>query len=213
VPATPNAATTTAVFAPNKPIHPEQSPRPSSSRHTTRHSFGGILGAWTAVDFGSLPATTFAFGGALGVTYGGLRAETTLGFWLPQDQAFEKGSTASATAHFGMTANVTKLCLELWHSGGTTISPCAGVQTARRHASAPSLTDSHPTSAWDWSLVPGLLGTIYLTKALAFRLNLDVLFPFRRPGFGFYEETQRTEVFRPAKAQWRTVGGLEWRFF
>jgi hypothetical protein len=184
----------------DQPENPASKPSPLA--------LGGIVAAWAAFDYGSLPKPSAAFGGAIGLSYGPWRVETSLGWWWPRDKAFLAGSTAK----FHMVAGAGKLCLRLWRTHAVAISPCAGVQAAYLNGTASGLSDPQSPARWDLSAVSALLGNYYITESLSFRLNLEALFPWNRPKFGFLEQGEPVEVFRPAQVQFRAAGGLELHF-
>src|SRR5664280_893816 len=66
------------------PIGPPQSPALAA-----RPRPSGLIAAWAAADYGSLPSVTQALGGSLGLLYGPWRGEASFGWWQPQSKTLD----------------------------------------------------------------------------------------------------------------------------
>ena len=180
----------------------------NSTRTVSRMRAYGLLGAWAAIDDGSLPSVTEAFGGSLGLLYGPWRGETTFGGWLSRNH---RDPQSSYNGDFSKIAGSARVCLAALTAARFSLGPCAGAELARVSGigNAPLTRTQRPPVA---SAQAAALGTVAITEALAVRLDLDVSFPLKRPTFGFtYQQVDRT-LFRPDWAALLVSAGIEWRF-
>lgn len=186
-------------------------PRPSTAFRFPR--LGAAALAWGAVDYGSLPSLTGAFGGAVGLLVGRGRFELGMGYYLPRNRDFDSGGVKPVSATFSLWETDARGCVSLARNARFAMGPCAGFQLARRRASAPALADPQTLRTWDLTLLTGLDANYSLTRSLGIRGDLDFLWALAQPRFGFLSDGEPIEVFRPAKAQIRLRFGLELRFF
>jgi hypothetical protein len=183
------------------------------ARGAPRPKASGIIAAWAALDYGSLPSGTEVLGGALGLTYGPWRAETLLGAWLPQSKVVGGTLYPQDGGQFDKLAGSAKLCRTAWSPARFALSTCAGFELARLSGTGQHLQGTQTRHSLVPSPQAALLGIFGLTNVLAFRLDLDVSFPLNRPKFGFYSPGQQeNEIFQPQWYSLRAAAGFEVHF-
>ena len=152
-------------------------PTPSGSRMRA----SGFVGAWAALDSGSLPSVTEAFGGSLGLLYGPWRGETSFGAWLSKHQRSNQSDYPSASGEFGKIAGRARACLTVLAVGRFAVGPCAGVELSQLSGKASAaLTGATPQYRQIAAAEGAALATLRLGDVLAVRLDLDVLLPLKR---------------------------------
>ena len=182
-------------------------------RSPSRMRASGFVGAWVAIDSGSLPSVTEAFGGSLGLVYGPWRGETSFVDWLPKSQSSNQADYPQATGEFTKIAGRARLCLMALAAGRLGLGPCAGVELARLSGKGNAyLTGPPPRPDWVTSADVGAIGLIKLADVLAVRLDLDVLVPLKRTEFTYEYQQQVRSLFRPAQVATRGSAGIELYF-
>jgi hypothetical protein len=182
-------------------------------QNPSRMRASGFVGAWAAIDSGSLPSVTEAFGGSLGLVYGPWRGETSFVDWLPKSQSSNQADYRQATGEFTKIAGRARLCLMALAAGRLGLGPCAGVELARLSGKANEyLTGEPPPHSWFMSADVGAIGLIKLADVLAVRLDLDVLISLKRTEFSYSYQDQPRSLFRPAQVATRGSAGIELYF-
>ena len=181
-----------------------------------------VVAGWVAIDSGALPSVSEAFGASLGLVYGPWRGEMSFGYWLTQSETLAANLNAStnpnARGSFGKVAGSAKLCAEVWAPAPIAVSPCAGLELAWLSGEGnQSVPGSQTRREKVVSPEAGLLGIIALSKAVAGRLNLDVLFPLNRPTFGIYRQNgtpnlEEIPVHKPSFPALLVGAGVELHF-
>lgn len=173
----------------------------------------GTVSGWVAIDGGSLPSAAVVYGGAVGLSYGRWRAETSLGFWVPQDKTDERFGTPGPGGRFSVLAGGLRLCAELWQRGALGLGPCVGVEVERWSAAGNAqLAVADVTRLWSASALLSLLATLQATSRLGFRLDLQAAAASARPQFGFSQYGEQIALFQPDRLLWRAGAGAELRF-
>jgi len=184
-------------------------PMPSASRMRAL----GFVGAWAALDSGSLPSVTEAFGGSLGLLYGPWRGETSFGAWLPKNRRSNQSDYPLASGEFGKVAGRARACLAALAVGRFAVGPCAGVELSRLSGKASAaLTGATPPYRLVAAADAAALATLRLGDVLAVRLDLDVLIPLKRPTFGYEYQNTDQSLFRPDPVALRAATGIELYF-
>ena len=214
-PAPPPASSTPRNPIPRETNNPKQliAPPvpPSSARSASRMPVSGFVGAWAAIDYGSLPGVTEAFGGSLGFVYGPWRGETLFGGWLSKSKVMDQPPYSNAGGDFGKLAGSARLCLTVWAPQRFGLAPCAGLELARMSGvGSQALTKTQRTTMI--SPEAGLLGTLSLTDIFALRFGMDVSFPLNRPTFGFGYQREQQTLFLPSRAILTATAGVEMHF-
>ncbi len=141
--------------------------------------------AHLGIESGSLPGAAAVAGVAVGVKFGGLRAQIGGAWWTPSDQQMLGTSNPSAGASVSLIAGRASACLELWRSSRLACGPCLGLELGV--ISAETIGEiSHPGGrSFRW-VAPTLsaLGTVDLLRdRLAVRWEAGAAVATSRPVF------------------------------
>jgi hypothetical protein len=123
-------------------------------------------------------------------------------------------TTGSAPGgRFSVVAGSVRLCARLWNYRALGLAPCGGAEMTRWSAEGNAqLATPQTVHLWAASAVVGVLGTIEVTNRLSFRLELQAAVGANRPRFGYTQNGEQIEVFRPDWLLLRAGAGAELRF-
>jgi len=214
-----------AGFAPNGPLPialPHGSPASltlearaftqvdSSAQSQSAWSLAGTFAATTALDYGSLPGFSGVIRGSLGLLYGPIRFETSLGYWIPKNYVASPSELPGVGGEFGKVSLLGRVCANVWQSSTFAVGPCVGLGAAWFSGSANRIVPE-PAGATVLKSEPdvGAIALLRLTNRFALRLDLDVAVPLNRPEFGYKSGDAQKSLYAPAPASVRTGIGLE----
>jgi hypothetical protein len=207
-PATPDAAATDAGGRAAPPGSGEEAgpaPEPPVSRGSAL-DLPLVVIASGASDTGTLPRTSFGFGGGLGFLAKPIRIEATLAYWPTVSAPL--GATPARGGSFAMIVTELRACA-LADASFLSLGGCGGWAFTSMQAEAFGVTTPISAGATWSSFVADALVLGHLSRVFSVRLSVGLAAPFSRPTF---EIEGLGVVYQPAPAALELGAGVEAQF-
>lgn len=223
-PSQPLPATTAQPLQPSTTLHPrpavvsgtktkQYNPDPSQPSTATRARapWRVLLGAWALRDWGTLPAGTEIFGGALGVSRDSWWAEVAVGASLREDLLQRVGPPVGTLA---VATGELRLCRQVYNPSRFALAACSGLQWARWSSQGnENLANHRNASAVTLSAEGRIVAALALFEPIQLLVPLDVVLPLNRPRFGVIQAAERQlELFEPSWLALRIGVGVQVAF-